>query len=493
MQESNGALNIASRRGIYYQAFGIYGGAGGFYDYGPAGLRIKRKIENLWRRSFIDRLGAMEIETTTITILPVLKASGHVDTFTDPVAVCSRCKSSYRVDKLLEEAYSASGNEEGYESVKKMKAQQMGEKVKELGIKCAKCGGELGGIEAFNLMFKTEIGHGSGEVGYLRPETAQGIFVDFKELYRIHGFKLPYAISQAGRAYRNEISPRQQLVRMREFTQMETELFFNPKKEQRELGEIGIDDIKNSELLFAAAGEKERMRKIGELLEKKLIPNFYFAVMLHIENGMLERMGFPRGRFRFRQLEPEELPHYSKGNVDLEVNTSYGYIEVAGNAYRTDYDIASHARNSNTEICVNDDGEKVVPHVVEASMGLDRLLFSILDCSATSEGREWEWLKLGKDIAPYTYAVFPLQKDEKIVAFARKVLGELTSAGIDAYYSDTGSIGKRYARADEIGVAYCITADFQSLDDGSFTVRDRDSAKQDRKRIGDVVDKGARA
>ena len=487
-KESN-ASSIVERRGIYYQAFDIYSGVSGFYDYGPIGLRIKRNIETVWRSIFVDWLGSLEVDTTTIVPEVVLQASGHVATFTDPVSRCKKCGTSYRVDKLLEEFYEKSNDKEALIELKKLDKKGMQKKLLEHGLKCQNCAGELSDIEDFHLMFKLQIGQEKENIGYLRPETAQGIFVDFKNLSKIYGLKLPVAIAQAGKAYRNEISPRQQLVRVREFTQMETEIFFDPDEEQSSFNDLNIDAMLDSKVNFAPSEVEEKVYAIKELLEKKYIPNKLFAMCIYSELKMLERLGISdKNIYVFRQLQKEELPHYSKGNVDLEIKTVYGNIEVSGIAYRTDYDLSQHAKLSGKDISMSLNGKKVVPHVVEASIGLDRLMFSVLD-NSVQEGKErgWEWLKLNEEISPYQYAVFPLQNDEDLYKKAQEVLALLKEKKVSAYIAKSGSIGKRYARADEIGVPLAITCDYDTLKDNTVTIRNRDTTEQVRKKITEIL------
>ncbi len=486
MSEDAGINEIVDRRMFYYPGFSIYNEMSGFYDYGPIGLRIRRNVESAWRNLFVERLGSLEIESTTILPEAVLRASGHVATFTDPIAECSKCGTAYRIDKLLEEFYEKQNDSASLNAVKKLTIDEMEEGIGRNNILCQKCGGKLTKVERFNLMFKTNVGH-KDDVAYLRPETAQGVFLDFKDIFRAYGMKLPSAICQVGKAYRNEISPRQRLVRMREFTQMETELFFDPEQQQEQLNRMPLDEMLKTKVRFVPAGQENAIElSLADLVKEKLIPNKFFGAMLHLEHRLLAHLGIPDDKYRFRQLEKEELPHYSKGNVDLELSTEYGFIEVAGNAYRGDYDLSAHAKSSNSDISVVNDGRKLTPHVIEASIGLDRLMLALLSNSVANDGRGWSWLKIPESIAPYKYAIFPLQKDEKLVGKALELHNRLHDLGITSYYSETGSIGKRYAKADEMGVPYCITVDFQSLEDGTATVRIRDTTKQERKGIGEI-------
>jgi glycyl-tRNA synthetase len=488
-QESR-ANDIAARRGIYFQAFGIYDGIAGFYDYGPIGVRIKRKFEAAWRALFVERTGALEIESTNIVPEAVLRASGHLAAFTDPMIACTVCKTPYRADKLLEEYYGKKGRKDEGAKVKKMSTEEMGRLIGEHGIKCERCGNALGKVERFNMTFKTQIGPTSGgSAAYLRPETAQSIFVDFMHLYKTYALKLPAGVAQIGRAYRNEISPRQQLVRLRELTQMDLELFIDPDQDPDEILGFDMKSVLSEKVRFMAkGGEEERLASLDELLKKGSIPNKYLAFLIYLQEKLMQELGADKRSYRFRELEKEELPHYSKGNVDLEMKTSYGYIELSGTAYRTDWDLSQHSKESGKELTVlTETGKRLVPHVVEMTMGSDRPVFALLDNSVVDDdGRGWAWLKLNEAIAPYRYGVFPLQKDDKLIEKARKVYRLLQEKRVDCYYSETASIGKRYARADEIGVPYCITVDYTTLDDDTVTVRDRDTTKQARKKIGEI-------
>ncbi len=489
MANESPAEDIIKRRTVFYRSFGIYAEAGGFYDYGPIGLRMKRNIESEWRAMFPEAMGLVEIETSTILPEIVLKASGHLATFTDPVATCGSCHTSYRLDKLLEEFYSARGDDEGLAEIRRMKLNDMLAKVESNGIKCSRCGGRIGNPENFNLMFKTQIGQKGTDAAYLRPETAQGIFMGFKDIYRSHGLRLPCGICQVGKVFRNEISPRQGLVRVREITQMETELFIDKDAGFSGFGGIGSAELEAERIRFVKRGTgAEGEFSIKELLAEGAIPNEYLAVLLYKEKRLIERLGIGMEKYRFRQLDKEELPHYSAGNIDLEIKTSYGYIEVAGNADRGDYDLSSHAKLSNTDLGVISNEKKVLPHVAEASIGVDRLLFSVIDGAVKDDGRGWKVLSLSKSMAPYMCSVFPLQKDDGLISKAEEIHRELGKRRISSYYSESGSIGKRYAKSDEIGIPNAITVDFDTLKDGTVTIRDRDTYKQVRKKISEVFE-----
>ena len=477
--------DIVRRRAVFYKAFGIYGEPAGFYDYGPIGLAIKRNIERAWRKAVPEHQGFIEVETTTLAPEPVFKASGHLSTFTDPIIVCSSCHSGNRADKLLESHYSKKNDKAALAALRKMDKKGMEAEIKSNRVKCEKCGVELSGpVEYFNLMFKTFAGQGTSEPMYLRPETAQGIFIGFRELYRLNSLKLPCGICQSGKAYRNEISPRQQLVRMREFTQLETELFYDPETKFQDtyLNEYSkSSDIFGTKVLFAESGAGPRETTISEMLKNNGIPNEYFAFLVYKDHEFMESIGFAADEYWFRKIGKEELPHYSQCNLDVEIQTSYGAIEVTGIADRGAFDLQSHSKFSGEDLSVLSENRKVLPKVAELSIGLDRILLALLDKKAIDDKeRGWKWLKLEQGIAPYDYSVFPLQKDDKLSGLALKVLEDLKAKGMRCNYSDSASIGKRYAKSDEIGIRHAITIDFQSLEDGTVTVRDRDTATQKR-------------
>ncbi len=493
-QKLESLSNLAVRRSLILSAFNPYGTMVGFYDYGPVGLKIRNNIESLWRSTFIERLGNVEIDTTLISPEIVFEASGHLKKFTDPIAVCAKCGYSHRADKVLEALFTKQNDKAKADSIKILPIAEMERLMKENNVKCEKCGTPLPKVEVFNLMFGTKIGPLRSIQGYLRPETAQGIFIDFKEIFRNTGLKLPVGIGQTGKAFRNEISPRQELIRMREFLQMELEYFFDPENKDLVIANEPVDEktLAGMKLNMLTrdqqkSNEEAKEMLVGDALRDGIIPNKLFAYLLTIEQEFLLSLGFQKESFRFRQMMPEELPHYSKGNIDLEVHVDDDYIEVAGNAYRTDFDLSNHQAFSKSDMSVVNENKKLIPHVVELSFGLDRLFWTLLATNLyMDEKRGWELLLLTEKSTPYRYAVFPLQKDDKLTEKALALNRSLASRGISTYYSQTGSIGKRYARADEIGVLNSITIDFQTLEDGTVTVRNVKDTTQVRKQISEI-------
>ena len=492
-------MEIALKRDFLIPSNEIYGQISGFYDYGSIGAPMKKKIENAWRKFFIWRDGAFEIETVVILPEIVLKASGHVGHFGDPLVECSKCKKRFRADTLVADEISKKVKEEGSgEHVKRlkehltrlpgMKPEEISEKLKELGLKCPDCKGEFGDVGWFNLMFKTNIGPIEGNPGYTRPETAQGIFLAFPRVFRAHGSRLPLGIAQIGKSFRNEISPRQGLIRLREFTQMELEYFFNPSKPNHPK----FKDVEGQKVRVltreSQTSGKEEVQEFSakELVEQKIVPNDIMAYYLVKETQFYQSMGVPYNEFRFRHMLADETPHYSGGNFDLEVSTSYGWIETIGTAYRTDYDLGSHAKMSKQDLSVfiEEEKKRLIPHVIEPSFGVDRLFWVILEKSyrenGGAEGRDWSWFDFPPSIAPFDCAVFPLMKKDGMLEKAEELAVCLRDEGLNVILDASGSIGKRYARQDEVGTPYCITVDYDSLKEGTVTVRFRNDGKQSR-------------
>jgi glycyl-tRNA synthetase len=493
MQLHEKIFELALKRSFFFPSNEPYGGTGGFYEYGPVGVLLKRKIEGLWREMFIKSEGYHEVETSIITPEAVLVASGHVGSFADPVVECEKCGTRVRADTMVEEKhYHLHG--EKWDG----KLESLDSVIESKGLKCPRCDGAFGKAHMFNLMFQTGIG-GERATAFARPETAQGIFTSFPRIFRNHGTKLPLAVGQVGKSFRNEISPRKGLVRMREFTQMELEYFFNPAQP----GFAGFAKEAERKMTMMIGGEKKEM-DAAALVRDGVAANEIMAYFLAREWEFYGRVGITPGRMWFRVLDKNEIPHYSKGNIDMEVETSYGNIETIGNAYRTDFDLGQHSKHSGSDLSVFVESEKrkVMPHVFELSMGVDRLFYCILEhCfrdkeppakegEAAPEGgrasrKEWEWFDFPPGIAPYHVAVFPLMTKDGLDTKAEAAAAMLRTEGFDVAYRDTGSIGRRYARADEIGIPYAITIDYDSLKDGTATIRYRNDGGQERVKISE--------
>lgn len=479
-------VEVSKRRGIIFPTAEIYGSLSGFWDYGPIGTLMKRKIEEYWREFFV-RNEENIVEISGCVILPesVWVASGHMKGFVDPITQCKKCKSIQRADHLIEETTK--------DFVEGKNSKELTAIIRNKKIKCPLCGGELDDVHFFNLMLKTEISPIGGQTAYLRPETAQNIFTAFRRLFLSSRAKLPFGVAQIGRSFRNEISPRHFIVRLREFNQFEIEMFINPKDAGNCPNFDKVAKIKIN--LFTRDAQKENKKPLSttitQALEKNLIPDKYLAYFMAREMQFYQGLGIPASALRHRHMLPEETPHYSLGNFDLEIKFDFGWKETVGNAYRGDYDLQQHMKHSKTDLSVTIEeggkkGKKVVPHVVEPSFGLERTFAGILlHCFREDKKRGWNWFAFPPKIAPYTVAVFPLLSKDKLPEKAKGIYADLKEM-YDVFYDESGSIGKRYARADEIGVPYCATVDHQTLKDGTITLRDRDTTKQVRVLIKDL-------
>ncbi len=473
----DGIAELARRRGFLWLAFEIYGGAAGFYDYGPLGAMLKRRVEEAWRNFYLKE-GFYEIETTNVAPREIFEASGHLESFTDRAVVCKHCKSFFRVSEGVD-----------------------------VHEKCPECGGELESAGEFNLMFQTRIGVPKGErdeeaqkksEGYLRPETAQGIFLNFQRLLRFNRDKLPFGVIQIGKAYRNEISPRKSLIRLREFTMAEAEVFVVPGEKS---DHPGFDEVKDRKLWFVPSDGEEGEKSVQEAVRSGIIANEYLGYHIAKVEEFLKRIGIPQDKLRFRQHRQDEMAHYARDCWDAEFfSDRYGWMEIVGVADRGDYDLSSHASHSNTDMGVHVQmqaraGEaektKIIPHVIEPSYGIDRIIYALLESSFYEEqvGKEKrKVLRFKNEIAPIIAAVFPLLNRDELKNKAREVFQQLRNELIFVEYDDSGSIGRRYRRQDEIGTPYCITIDYETLEDDTVTIRERDTMKQVRVPIGEVKD-----
>ncbi len=461
---------LAKRRGFFWQSSEIYGGASGFYDYGHVGTLVKRKLENLWRKFFLG-LGENFFEIDAAQIMPekVFQASGHLESFVDPVAKCKKCGTYHRADHILEDFL-----KENFEGIS---VEKLTELIKKHNIRCPKCKGELAEVSVLNMMFPLTAG---GEAKFfLRPETAQGAFVNFLQEFEVSRKRLPLGLAIVGRAFRNEISPRQLTTRMREFTQAELQIFFDPAKlDEHE----NFEEIKNHRLLLLVSDGRDKGPQeftISQAAEKLKLPKFYLYHMAAVQNFFLNHLQIPKEKFRFKELNEEERAFYNKLHWDIELNlSSIGWKEVGGVHYRTDHDLAGHGKVSGKSHEVFVDEKKFIPHVLELSFGIDRIIFSLLDLNYAEE-KERKFLKLPESVAPFAACVFPLVNKDGLDDLAYKISASLKKQ-FSIFYDDSGSIGRRYARADEIGIPFCITVDSQTLQDKTVTVRSRDSTKQDR-------------
>jgi len=481
----NDIITLAERRGFFFPSCEIYSDApSGFIDYGPNGIALKNKLIGAWREFLLKKDNMIEIDGSQIMAKSVFTASGHLTSFTDPLVDCSKCKSMFRADKLIEE-------KTGKIIPEKLKNEEYDKLLEKNKITCQKCGSKLGKAKRWNMMFQVGIGPEQREA-YLRPETCQSIFVDFSRLFSTMRIKLPIGIAQLGKSFRNEVSPRQSLLRSREFTQAEVEVFFNPKKTEI----AKFKDIENCKLRIQE-DEKISEMTAKDAVKKKVVSSQLIAYYLSLMQQFGEKVGIPKDRIRFRKLSDGEKAFYAKEAFDFEILTSLGWIELAACNNRGDYDLCGHAKTSCKNLEVMDDNEKVLPWVFKLSMGIDRLIYIAMDLAFEKEmvkDEERAVLKLPANIAPIHVAIFPLVNKDGLPEIAQKIHKELKES-FDVFYDFSGSIGKMYRRQDEIGTPFCITVDYQSKDDKTVTLRERDSMKQKRVKIDElkeVIEKALR-
>jgi glycyl-tRNA synthetase len=467
-------LDISKRRGIVYPSFEIYGGVGGFIDYGPIGARIKQNVEDLLRRHYVVADGCLEVQCPTVSPEDVWIASGHVKGFADLMVECLKCKEGFRADKLLSDV--------GVEAEGK-KPDEVEALMAEKGLKCPECGGQLSKPFAYNLMFGTSVGTGTKrKTAYLRPETAQTTYLAFRRLWEFARRKLPFGVIQIGRSFRNEISPRQGMIRLREFNQAEVQYFMDPQdKSAPRMNEVSCRAVRMTD-----KDGKVWETTIGDAVKGGIIKIPFIAYQLGKAMAVFADMGIDASKLQLRQHREDERAFYSSDTWDVEfVSGVFGRIELVGIADRTDYDLGQHMRQSKEDMQVNVEGRKFVPHVVEVAYGVDRPIYCILESCYREDG-ERAYFSFPKRTAPYVAGVFSLVKKDGLSEKAEEVFNTLKDAGLYVLLDHAGSIGKRYARADEVGVPYCITVDYDTMKDGTVTLRERDGKGQRRVKISDL-------
>ena len=467
--------SFCKRKGIIFQAAEIYGGLSGFFDVAPFGLNIQNNIKEIYRKELIyKREDMVEQDGSIITNPRVWKASGHLDGFGDLILTTKKTRTKLRADHFVEDELKIPTDG--------MKAAEIQALIIKHNLKYK--GEEFEEIKDFNLLFPVRIGadESKDSIAYLRGETCQSIFPNFRLITEICRKKLPYGIMQIGKAFRNEIAPRDFLFRCREFEQLEVEYFFNPKDKFDKLTE----DLLNTKFQYLSAAAQDsgsdemREATIKELVKSKAmsdIHGYWMAIMLNLAQ---KEMGLSYKNLRVRQHVKTELSHYSAGTFDIDYNYPNGFKEMLGMANRTNFDLKQHQEHSGSKLEYFDEvtGEKFLPHVIEPSFGIGRHLLAVLLDAYTKNEKGEIVLKLPKKLAPTKASVFPLLSKPEFIALSREIYTDLIENDIISSFDKSGSIGKRYARADEIGTPYCITIDHDSLETGIITVRDRDSAKQ---------------
>jgi len=453
---------LALERGFYFPSCEVYGDAqAGFWEYGPTGTAFKARFLDLWRRQLVRRDSMMEIDGSQIMSGSVFESSGHLASFADPVTKCPECGSTFRADKLLEESCGAKIPEAAEPA-------EFDAAIKANSVRC-RCGGELGPAKKFNMMFRVGIGPDS-EPAYLRPETCQSIFVDAPRLFKTMRVRLPQGVAQVGKSFRNEIAPRQGLLRLREFYQAEIEVFCNPGRldEAPRFGEVAQTRISIGGQDTTCAGA----------LESGLLPNRLVAYYVGLLAQFYEKAGIDASKARFRKLGEKEKAFYAETALDLEVRTSTGWLELVACNYRSGHDLSGHARGSGERFEMMDGEQKVLPHVFEISMGIDRSLYAILEHSMRRDG-ERAVLSVPPRLAPVQVGVLSLVKKDGLRERADQLYDSL-KYDFAAFVDHSGAVGRRYRRLDEIGCPLVLTVDHQTLEDGTVTLRERDSMEQSR-------------
>jgi len=465
-------------KGLIYTNSEIYGGMKGFFDYGPLGSEMKKNLKDAWWKFHVrDREDIVGIDGSIITHPKVWEASGHVASFQDLMLECTKCDEKIRADTFIEDKLDIAADG--------MKAKEINKIVADNKLVCEKCKGAFKEVEEFNLMFTTQVGPKADKesTAYLRPETAQLMFTNFKLVLESARMKLPFGIAQMGRAFRNEISPRNFIFRCREFEQMEIEYFIHPDDTNKC---PYIEEVLDHKFLIYSSDMQEKGEKtdgkdmsVKEALDKGIIKTQWHGYWLAMEHKWFISLGAKAENFRMRQHIPKEKSHYALDTWDLEYKFPFGWKELQGIANRTDFDLKQHIKHSGKDLSVFDEEskKKIVPHVVaEPSQGVDRaFLVFLFDAYDDDKERGNKVLHLSSELAPIKIGVFPLVN--KINDKGREVFKSLQKDFI-CTYDKSGSIGRRYARADEIGIPYCVTVDFDYEEKGIVTIRDRESTKQ---------------
>ena len=468
-------MKLALERGFYFPSCEAYGDAhAGFWEYGPSGVGLKNKFLELWRREMVRRDGMLEIDGAQIMSKSVFEASGHLASFADPIVKCTKCGLTCRADRMISEVL-------GIEVPESADLKEFDDMISQNQIRCQKCGGDFDGTKKFNMMFKVGIGPES-EGAYLRPETCQSIFVDFPRLYKTMRGKLPMGVAQVGKSFRNEISPRQSLLRLREFYQAEIEVFCNPHK----LDDVeGFFEVADTRIRIQVADKIEEMT-CREAVESGVVPNKLIAYYLGMLIEFYEKSGIDITKSRFRKLGEKEKAFYAEVAFDFEVDTTLGWIELVACNYRSGHDLSGHAAKSGEKFEVMDGDQKILPHVFEISMGIDRSLYTILEhCLAHDEEHERTVLELRPYLSPVHIGILSLVKKDGLKEKTDELYLQIKRK-FDAFVDHSGAIGRRYRRLDEVGAPFAITVDHQTSEDQTVTLRHRDSMKQDRINISEI-------
>ncbi|MBI5390812.1 glycine--tRNA ligase [Candidatus Woesearchaeota archaeon] len=473
---------FCKKKGFVYPSSSIYGGMAGFWDFGPLGVELMNNIKQSWWKHFVhSQEGVVGIEGSIISHPSVWKASGHVDNFNDPLLMCSKCKHKVRADHFIEDKLK--------QSTENLSSDDINALVQKHKLVCPQCKGVFEELRRFNMMFETLVG-GSANA-YLRPETAQAMFTNFKLITETTRQKLPFGIAQIGKCFRNEISPRDFLFRSREFTIAEFEFFLHP--EEQKCSRLS-DRQKNVKLRLLSAEVQEQGKHdlcettIGKMIAEKKMSGWH-GYWLAEQLLWYKSLGLTK--LKVREHVKTELSHYSSATFDIDYEFPFGSKEISGNAHRGQYDLSQHMNVSGEKLDYFDEESKtrIVPQVIEPTFGMERAFLAVLvegfhNDKERGKGEDYTVLKIHPQLAPFKVAVLPLLSNkEEIVGKARAVY-DLLRTEFRSFFDTSGAIGRRYARMDEVGTPFCVTIDFESLQDDAVTVRDRDTTKQERVKIG---------
>ncbi|HTT45890.1 MAG TPA: glycine--tRNA ligase [Thermoplasmata archaeon] len=478
--KSDELFALLRRRGVFWPTAEIYGGAQGLYDYGPLGRALKRRIEDAWAAWFVGLSHDYYlIDPSEILPEAVVRASGHLENFTDPEVVCDTCHNAFRADTVLEKVRP--------EGVDGLTSKEVEELVRAKGVKCPSCGATTLSVPPpFNLMFGLDYGVTGHERAYLRPETAQSSYLSFPRMWDVGRHALPLGIAIIGKAYRNEIAPRQLVLRMRSFEQAELQIFFDPENFPLPFERVRDEKLPVVRAARRLAGSEEAVAtSAGDLVSVGALPEFYVYHLVHTYRYYRDVLGFPAERIRLFEKSDQERAFYNRIQFDVEValDSMAGFKEIGAVHYRGDYDLGRHGQGSGKDLSVTlTGGRSVLPHVLELTYGVDRSLWAVADVHLGKDGDRTVW-RLPPYLAPVPVGVFPLIPKEH-GGYALKLSDDLAAEGIANQLDDSGTIGKRYARMDEAGTPFCVTVDSETTGDGlnrdTVTVRTRDSKTQER-------------
>ena len=470
-------MKLALERGFYFPSCEIYSDAhAGFWEYGPTGASIKNKFIELWRRELLRRDDMLEIDGSQIMSKNVFVASGHLENFTDPIIKCKDCGATFRADRYITE-------KTGKDIPELLPGSEIDKIIEEYNLKCPSCEGTFADSDRFSMMFKVEIGP-SKEEAFLRPETCQTIFVDFPRIFKTMRGRLPLAVAQVGKSFRNEIAPRQSLLRLREFYQAEIEVFCNPDR----LNDLSkFEQVKDTSLNLFMKNSHQTI-KAEDAVREGHLPNKLVAYYMSLLTLFYSKTGIIMERTRFRELSDDEKAFYASTAFDFEVETSIGWLELVACNYRSDYDLKRHSAISKQNLYVIDpsDNSKVLPHLFELSMGIDRSIYSIMEHSYFEDIEAKRIvLRLVPQLAPVLLGVFPLVTKDGLREKAQDIYSKL-KLDYSTFYDESGSIGRRYRRLEEIGAPFALTVDNQTMKDDTVTIRYRDTMLQERVKVSEI-------